>query len=85
MAKQNFLDFSFIVTTRTDNHGGNMYLKNQFFVNRWAYNVKKLDINCELIIVDWNSEKNLRNKIIIPKLNKNQSIRIIEVPNRIHK
>ena len=85
MAKQNFLDFSFIVTTRNDNHGGNMYLKNQFFVNRWAYNVKKLDINCELIIVDWNSEKNLRNKIIIPKLNKNQSIRIIEVPNRIHK
>jgi len=85
MAKQNLLDFSFIVTTRNDNHGGNMYLKNQFFVNRWAYNVKKLDINCELIIVDWNSEKNLRNKIIIPKLNANQSIRIIEVPNRIHK
>jgi hypothetical protein len=85
MAKQNLLDFSFIVTTRNDNHGGNMYLKNQFFVNRWAYNVKKLDINCELIIVDWNSEKNLRNKIIIPKLNTNQSIRIIEVPNRIHK
>jgi hypothetical protein len=85
MAKQNLLDFSFIVTTRNDNHGGNMYLKNQFFVNRWAYNVKKLDINCELIIVDWNSEKNLRNKIIIPKLNPNQSIRIIEVPNRIHK
>jgi hypothetical protein len=85
MAKQDFLDFSFIVTTRNDNHGGNMYLKNQFFVNRWAYNVKKLDINCELIIVDWNSEKNLRNKIIIPKLNKNQNIRIIEVPNRIHK
>jgi hypothetical protein len=85
MAKQNLLDFSFIVTTRNDNHGGNMYLKNQFFVNRWAYNVKKLDINCELIIVDWNSKKNLRNKIIIPKLNANQSIRIIEVPNRIHK
>jgi len=85
MAKQNFLDFSFVVTTRNDNHGGNMHLKNQFFVNRWAYNIKKLDINCELIIVDWNSDKNLRNKIIIPKLNKNQSIRIIEVPNRIHK
>ncbi len=62
MAKKNFFDFSFIVTTRNDNHGGNMYLKNQFFVNRWAHNVKKLNINCEFIIVDWNSKKKLRNK-----------------------
>ena len=82
---KNNCNFSFIVTSRNDNHGGNMKEKNQFFINRWAHNVKKLDINCELIIVDWNSNKKLRNKIIIPKLNANQSIRIIEVPNRIHK
>jgi hypothetical protein len=78
-------DFSFIVASRNDNHGGNMKEKNQFFVNRWAYNIKKLDINCELIIVDWNSQKKLRNKLVVPKLNKNQIIRIIEVPNKIHK
>ena len=78
-------DFSFIVASRNDNHGGNMKEKNQFFINRWAYNIKKLDINCELIIVDWNSAKKLRNKLVIPKLNKNQIIRIIEVPNKIHK
>ena len=77
--------FSFIVSTRNDNHGGNMYLKNQFFVNRWVHDIKKLDINCELIIVDWNSPKKLRNKLVIPKLNNNQSIKIIEVPNKIHK
>lgn len=86
MATQKSLyDFSFIIATRNDNHGGNMLLKNQFFVNRWAFNIKKLDINCELIIVDWNSPEKLRNKIKIPKLGKNQSIRIIEVPNKIHK
>ena len=78
-------DFSFIVASRNDNHGGNMKEKNQFFVNRWAYSVKKFDINCELIIVDWNSPKKLRHTLIIPKLNKNQSIKIIEVPNKIHK
>jgi hypothetical protein len=78
-------DFSFIVATRNDNHGGNMKEKNQFFINRWALSVKKLDINCELIIVDWNSPKKLRNTLIIPKLNKNQNIKIIEVPNKIHK
>ena len=81
----NKYDFSFIVASRNDNHGGNMKEKNQFFINRWAYSVKKLDINCELIIVDWNSPKKLRNTLIIPKLNKNQSIKIIEVPNKIHK
>jgi hypothetical protein len=79
-------DFSFIITSRNDNHGGNMKEKNQFFINRWAYSVKKLDINCELIIVDWNSpKKKLKSSLIIPKLNKNQSIKFIEVPNKIHK
>ena len=81
----NKYDFSFIVASRNDNHGGNMKEKNQFFINRWAYSVKKFDINCELIIVDWNSPKKLRHTLIIPKLNKNQSIKIIEVPNKIHK
>ena len=83
--KKTSYDFSFIVATRNDNHGGNMKEKNQFFINRWAYSVKKFDINCELIIVDWNSPKKLRHTLIIPKLNKNQSIKIIEVPNKIHK
>jgi hypothetical protein len=83
--QKSLYDFSFIIATRNDNHGGNMLLKNQFFVNRWAFNIKKLDINCELIIVDWNSPKKLRNKLVVPKLNKNQIIRIIEVPNKIHK
>ena len=83
--KKTSYDFSFIVATRNDNHGGNMKEKNQFFINRWALSVKKLDINCELIIVDWNSPKKLRNTLIIPKLNKNQNIKIIEVPNKIHK
>jgi len=83
--QKSLYNFSFIITTRNDNHGGNMLLKNQFFVNRWAFNIKKLDINCELIIVDWNSPEKLKNKIKIPKLGKNQSIRIIEVPNKIHK
>ena len=81
----NKYDFSFIVASRNDNHGGNMKEKNQFFINRWAYSVKKFDINCELIIVDWNSPKKLRHTLIIPKLNKNQGIKIIEVPNKIHK
>ena len=78
-------DFSFIVASRNDNHGGNMIKKNQFFIDRWSYSVKKFNLKCELIIVDWNSEISLKKKIKFPKLNNNQNIRIINVPNSIHK
>lgn len=78
-------DYSFIVTSRNDNHGGNMIKKNQFFIDRWLYSVKKFNLKCELIIVDWNSKTELRKVLKIPKLNNNQNIRIITVPNFIHK
>jgi hypothetical protein len=75
-------DFSFIIASRNDNHGGNMRNKNIFFINRWLYQVKKHNLNCELIIVDWNSKIPLRKKI---KSYKNKIIKIIEVSNQIHK
>jgi len=78
-------DFSFIVATRNDNHGGNMKEKNQFFINRWINDVKKYNLNCELIIVDWNSKIPLRKKLKSSFLKKNQIVKIIEVPNSIHK
>ena len=48
--------YSFIVASRNDNHGGNMRAKNIFFINRWLHSIKKYNLNCELIIVDWNSK-----------------------------
>jgi hypothetical protein len=77
-------DFSFIVASRNDNHGGNMKEKNIFFINRWLYHVKKYNLNGELIIVDWNSKKPLR-KVIRPSLlNKNKIVKIIEVSKQFH-
>ena len=78
-------EFSFIVATRNDNHGGNMREKNQFFINRWINDVKKYNLNCELIIVDWNSKIPLRKILKSSFLKKNQIVKIIEVPNSIHK
>jgi hypothetical protein len=77
-------DFSFIVASRNDNHGGNMREKNIFFINRWLYHVKKYDLNCELIIVDWNSKIPLRKLIKPALLKKNQIIKIIQVSNKTH-
>jgi hypothetical protein len=77
-------DFSFIVASRNDNHGGNMREKNIFFINRWLYHVKKYNLNCELIIVDWNSKIPLRKLIKLALFKKNQIIKIIQVSNKIH-
>ena len=78
-------EFSFIVATRNDNHGGNMGQKNKFFINRWINDVKKYNLNCELIIVDWNSKIPLRKILKSSFLKKNQIVKIIEVPSSIHK
>ena len=82
---ENKCEFSFIVATRNDNHGGNMREKNQFFINRWINHVKKYNLNCELIIVDWNSKVPLRKILKSSLLKNNQIVKIIEVSNQIHK
>jgi len=77
--------YSFIVASRNDNHGGNMRAKNIFFINRWLHSIKKYNLNCELIIVDWNSKIPLRKILKSSLLKNNQIVKIIEVPNQIHK
>ena len=81
----NKCDFSFIVASRNDNHGGNMKEKNQFFINRWITDVKKYNLSCELIIVDWNSKIPLRKIFKRSLFKKNKIVKIIEVSNQIHK
>ena len=86
MTEDNYY-ISFIVATRNDDHGSNMQEKNQFFIERWTYLSKKFNLSAELIIVEWNpdlNKKKLSEIIKIPKLNKNLSIRIIEVEKKYH-
>ena len=71
---------SFVVTTRNDDHGKNMFKKNQFFLDMWADKVKKYKIESELVIVEWNPDPKkslLKDTLIFPKLEKNQSIKNI--------
>ncbi len=79
---------SFIVATRNDDHGGNMSYKNQYFVDRWSYLTKKFNLSSELIIVEWNPPDNrpkLVDQIKLPKLNNDQKIKFITIPNSVHK
>ncbi len=79
---------SFVVATRNDDHGGNMREKNQFFIDKWAHVTSKYNLSCELLIIDWNpinEKEDLQKVLNYPKLNSNQSIRIIKVPETFHK
>jgi hypothetical protein len=79
---------SFVVATRNDDHGENMFYKNQYFIDRWAYLVKKFNLSSELIIVEWNPPEDrpkLVNQLKIPNLGNNQKIKFITIPNSVHK
>lgn len=76
------------MATRNDDHGENMSNKNQYFIDRWAYLANKFNLSCELIIVEWNPPEErpkLIDQLKIPKFNKDQDIRFITVPNKVHK
>ena len=64
-----------------------MSSKNQYFVDRWSYLVKKFNLSAELIIVEWNPPKNknlLKDELKIPHLENSQKIKIITVSNKTH-
>jgi hypothetical protein len=51
-------EFSFIIATRNDNHGGNMKEKNQFFSNRWINYISELETKKNNVFI-----KNKRNEM----------------------
>lgn len=80
--------FSFVATSRNDNHGGNMKIKNNYFVNSWINQVNQLKLSAELILIEWNppeEEPRLKDEIKFKfKLHPGAQIKIITVPKEIH-
>lgn len=79
---------SIIVTTRNDNHGGDLLARTQAFVNGLLHQCRKYDFAAELIIVEWNppADKPLLKEVLpAPSYADKLSIRYIIVPNQIHK
>jgi len=84
---------SFVTVARNDDHGGNFLDRMQVFISALLQQIKKHNLNAELIIVDWNPPADR------PKLSQVLSssfsseffknipckIRVIEVPSEIHK
>lgn len=79
---------SIVVTSRNDNHGGNLLHRMQIFVNGLISQCKKYNnLDAELIVVEWNpppGEKRLSEAIEWPLSLAPLTVRFIEVPPEIH-
>jgi len=71
---------SIVMTSRNDNHGGDLNKRTQMCVDGLSEQIKKFGISAEIIIVDWNPPKDrpLLHKAIKGKF------RSIIVPEEIH-
>lgn len=79
---------SIVVAGRNDNYGEDFLPRFQIFLNNQFYLWEKYNIRAELIIVEWNPPENtprFKDALRWPKtLSPGSSVRIIEVPARIH-
>lgn len=78
---------SIIVTSRNDNHGGNLNLRNQIFIDHLCYQANKFQVPIELIIVEWNPPGNklpLKDAFTYNFLSNYIDINYITVPSNLH-
>jgi hypothetical protein len=79
---------SFVIAARNDDYGGNFLHRMQVFVNVlfWLWERHNLDV--ELVVVEWNPPKDrprLKDAIVWPKYLRPATVRIIEVPEDVHR
>ncbi len=78
---------SIVVTSRNDNHGGDLTKRTTAFVQNVYGQAKKFNLPVELIFVEWNPLKDkplLKDILPLPQEDDLVSLRFIIVPNNIH-
>lgn len=78
---------SFVVTSRNDNHGGDLRKRMMIFYEGLIHQCNKFKLPCELVMVDWNSpdQNELLNTVLPPVSTSDYlSVRYILVPPEIH-
>jgi hypothetical protein len=79
---------SVVVTARNDDHGGRLLHRMQLFVENVIGQCNRHDIDAELILVEWNppSERPRLSELLRwPEQNRRCRVRVIEVPNDVHR
>lgn len=81
-------DLSIIITTRNDDHGENPLGRLQAMLDNLAWHAQKFSARWEFIIVEWNPPVDrpfLREVLRFPDKTNPLRIRIIQVPNTLHR
>ena len=81
------LPLSIVVTSRNDDHGGRLLHRMQVFLNGLLDQAARHRLRCELIIVEWNPPQDrpkLAAALEFPAAHDYCSVRVIEVPARLH-
>lgn len=75
-----------VVSTRNDNHGGDLLQRTQTFLSGLLIQCNKYKINTELIIVEWNppKDKPLLKEVLVFKKNDYLNLRYIVFPRELH-
>lgn len=84
---ENIPYISFVVTSRNDDHGGDLRRRMLIFYKGLIHQCNKFQLPCELIMVDWNSPdpNQLLNSVLPPTQDSDYlSVRYIIVPPEIH-
>lgn len=79
---------SIVVTTRNDNHGGDLLKRTSCFVQGIYHQAQKFNVSVELIIVEWNPPHDkplLKDVLVPPPADSGVSLRYIIVPEETHK
>ena len=80
--------FSFVATSRNDDHGGDVLRRTQSFIKRLAEQCERHQVPCELVLVDWNppqSRAPLAEVLAWPAGSEWFSARIVTVPPALHR
>lgn len=79
---------SIVVTARNDDHGGNLFQRMQIFVTGFIEQCRRHDLPAELVIVEWNPPDDrppLPEALSFHKAPGPCRVRVIEVPNALHR
>lgn len=80
--------YSFVATSRNDDHGGDILRRTQSWVTRLAEQSERHKVPCELVLVDWNPPKNrapLSDVLAWPRGSRWFSARVLVVPPPLHR
>jgi hypothetical protein len=80
--------YSFVATSRNDDHGGDILRRTQSWVTRLAEQCERHEVPCELVLVDWNPPKSrapLSDVLAWPRGSEWFSARVLVVPPKLHR